>query len=93
MNKEDIGVAELLEYLGYEDVIIFNDYGVDALIGVDSNNRAVYDYEKMAVWLMKNWECTYEEAVDWIEYNTIRSLPYVGDDAPIVVRPVGHFIY
>lgn len=49
MNKEDMGVAELLEYLGYEDVIIFNDYGVDALIGVDSNNRAVYDYEKMAV--------------------------------------------
>lgn len=49
--------------------------------------------KKMAWWLMKNWECTYEEAVDWIEYNTIRSLPYVGDGAPIVVHPVGHFIY
>lgn len=93
MNKEDVGVAELLEYLGYEDVIVFSDYGVETLIGVDSNNRDVYNYEKMAEWLMKNWECTYEEAVDWIDYNTIRSLPYVGDDAPIVVRPVGHFIY
>lgn len=42
---------------------------------------------------MANWNCSYEEATDWIEYNTIRSLPYVGDDAPIVVHPVGHFIY
>lgn len=87
MNKEDMSVAELLEHLGYEDVIIFSNYGVETLIGVDSNNRAVYDYEKIVEWLMKNWECTYEEAVDWIEYNT------VVDDAPIVVRPVGHFIY
>lgn len=68
MNKEDMSVAELLEYLGYEDVIVFSDYGVDTLIGVDSNNRAVYDYEKIVEWLMKNWECTYEEVVDWIEY-------------------------
>lgn len=88
-----MSVKSLLEDLGYEDVIVFDDYGEETLIGVDSNNRAVYDYEKMAEWLMKNWECTYEEAVDWIEYNTIRSLPYVGDDAPIVVRHVGHFIY
>lgn len=88
-----MSVKSLLEDLGYEDVIVFDDYGEETLIGVDSNNRAVYDYEKMAWWLMKNWECTYEEAVDWIEYNTIRSLPYVGDGAPIVVHPVGHFIY
>lgn len=88
-----MSVKSLLEDLGYEDVIVFDDYGEETLIEVDSNNRAVYDYEKIAWWLMKNCECTYEEATDCIEYNTIRSLPYVGDDAPIVVRPVGHFIY
>lgn len=88
-----MSVKSLLEELGYEDVIVFDDYGEETLIGVDSNNRAVYDYEKMAEWLIENWECTYEEAIDWIEYNTVRSLPYVGEGAPIVVHPIGRFIY
>lgn len=88
-----MSVKSLLEELGYEDVIVFDDYGEETLVGVDSNNRAVYDYEKMAEWLMDNWECTYEEAIDWIEYNTIRSLGYVGEGAPIVVHPVGKCIY
>lgn len=86
-----MSAQSFLEELGYEDVIVFDDYGEETLIGVDSNNRAVYDYERMAEWLMSNWECTYEEAIDWIEYNTIRSLGYVGEDAPIVVHPIGQF--
>lgn len=88
-----MSVKSLLEELGYEDVIVFDDYSEETLIGVDSNNRAVYDYEKMAEWLIENWECTYEEAIDWIEYNTIRSLPYVGEGASIVVHPIDRFIY
>lgn len=88
-----MSVKSLLEELGYEDVIVFDDYGEETLIGVDSNNRAVYDYEKMAEWLIENWECTYEEAMDWIEYNTVRSLHYVGEGAPIVVHTIGRFIY
>ena len=83
-----MSVAEYLENMGYEDVIVFDDYGVETLIGVDSENRAVYDYGKMVEWIMKTDKCSYDDAVDWIEYNTIRSLPYVGNKAPIVVRPV-----
>lgn len=26
------------------------------------------------------------DAMEWIDYNTIRSLPYVGDKAPIVMH-------
>lgn len=74
---------------GYDDVIFFTDFGYDsALIGVDVNNRAVYDYQKMIEWLVINEEFTDEEAADWIDYNTIRSLPYAGDDAPIIMRPL-----
>ena len=83
-----MNVAEYLENMGYEDVIVFDDYGIETLIGVDSENRAVYDYDKMVEWIMKTDKCSYDDAVDWIEYNTIRSLPYVGNKAPIVVRPV-----
>lgn len=88
-----MSVKSLLEELGYEDVIVFDDYGEETLIGVDSNNRAVYDYDKMVEWTMRNFDCTYEDAMDWIDYNTIRSLPYVGEGAPIVVYPIGRFIY
>lgn len=88
-----MSVKSLLEELGYEDIIVFDDYGEETLIGVDSNNCAVYDYDKMIEWTMRNFDCTYEDAVDWIEYNTIRSLPYVGEGAPIVVYPIGKFIY
>ena len=28
---------------------------------------------------------SYDDAVDWIEYNTIRSLPYAGEKAPIIM--------
>lgn len=74
---------------GYEDVIYFTDYGYDdALIGVDSNNRAVYDYQKMIEWLVVNDDFTDEEAADWIDYNTIRSLQYAGEDAPIIMYPL-----
>lgn len=88
-----MSVKSLLEELGYEDVIVFDDYGEETLIGVDSNNCAVYDYGKMIEWTMRNFDCMYEDAVDWIEYNTIRSLPCVGEGAPIVVYPIGKFIY
>lgn len=83
-----MNAAEYLENMGYEDIIVFDDYGIETLIGVDSENRAVYDYDKMVEWIMQTDKCSYDDAVDWIEYNTIRSLPYVGNKAPIVVRPV-----
>jgi len=83
-----MSVAEYLESIGYEGVIVFDDYGIETLIGIDSENRAVYDYDKMVKWIMDIGDCDYEDAVDCIEYNTIRSLPYVGDGAPIVVHSV-----
>lgn len=28
------------------------------------------------------------EAVEWVDYNTVRALPYMGDGAPIIVYPL-----
>lgn len=74
-----MNAAEILASEGYEDVIIFEnpDYST-ALIGVDTNNRAVYSYEKMVEDLVKCEGYSEQDAIDWIEYNTIRSLPYMG---------------
>ena len=83
MNK----VRELLLEEGYEDVVIFENFSYDtAFIGVSEDNRAVYDYDKMIEYLVEVEGFEDEtEAIEWIEYNTIRALPYM-ENAPIIVR-------
>lgn len=34
---------------------------------------------------MKETNLSEEEAIDWVNYNTIRALPYMGDRAPIIM--------
>lgn len=72
---------------GYEGVKYLTDFSYDtALIGVTHDDRAVYDYDLMVEWLMEDQGFTEEEAVDWIDFNTIRALPYMGTDGPIVLH-------
>ena len=79
MTKED------LEDFGCEDVVVFEnpDFG-DSIIGIDTNNRAVYSLEKMIENLMISDHMEYEDAADFISYNTVRSLSYQ-EGAPIIV--------
>ena len=71
---------------GYEGVKFLTNYSYDtALIGVTTDDRAVYDFDLMVQWLMDEEGFTEEEAFEWIEYNTNRALPYMGADGPIVM--------
>lgn len=66
--------------------MIFKEESYDnALIGVSHDGRAVYSFEKMVEWLVNRDGITELEAIEWIEYNTIRAIPYYGDKAPIVL--------
>ena len=81
--------AERLLDAGYDDVLILTDYSYDdALIGVTEDNRAVYDYDKMLDWLCGVEGFFYNDAVEWLEYNTIRAIPYAGDKAPIIMHKI-----
>ena len=78
--------AERLTEMGYEDVVILDNYSYDdALIGVTEDGRAVYDYDKMIVWLVDKHGFSPTDAVEWIDYNTMRALPYMGEDAPVIM--------
>jgi hypothetical protein len=78
--------AEKIADAGYEDVVIFENFSYDdALVGITEDGRAVYDFDKMVEWLMDKEGWTQEEAAEWICYNTIRALPYAGDDGPIIM--------
>ena len=77
--------AEKLAEWGYEDVVVFDNPAFDeALIGVSTDNRAIYDFDKMVIWLSVTWHTSREEAIEFIEYNTIRALPYY-ENSPIVM--------
>lgn len=74
---------------GYEGVKFLSNYSYDdALIGVTEDNRAVYDYEKMIIWLAETEGCSEDEAAEWIDYNTVRAIPYMGEGAPIIMYPL-----
>lgn len=77
---------EILDDMGYIDSIIFTnpDYD-DAIIGVSHDDRVIYDYDKMVEHLMVNDNMTDEEAADFISYDTLRTIPYAGENAPIVM--------
>lgn len=76
----------LEEMLDGEEVIIFDNFDYDsALIGYSSDYRAIYDYDLMIEYLIKEQGMSEEEAVEWVDYNTIRALGYYGDKAPIIL--------
>ena len=83
---EKLTARERLLQMGYDDAIIFeNESYDDALIGVSQDGRAIYSFEKMVEWLMNKDNITQTEAIEFIEFNTIRAIPYAGAKAPIVM--------
>ena len=77
---------ERLLNAGYEGIKYFTNYSYDgALVGVSEDGRAIYDYNLMIDWLMEEEGWSEDEAIDWVNYNTIRALPYMGDGAPIIM--------
>ena len=91
-NRFECEAERLLLENGYEGVVFLVNSSYDsALVGVTNNRRAVYNYELMVEYLVKEegFEDEYE-ARDFIDYNTLRALPYFGKAAPIVYYPKDH---
>ena len=82
-------IEELREYLierGKSDTVYFTspDF-LDAIIGISDDGHLVYSYSKMVESLMLTESMGYEDAVEFIDYNTVRAIPYMGEYAPIIV--------
>ena len=57
----------------------------NSIIGVASGSgRLIYSYDKMIKEFMEDNNVRDIDAIDWIEYNTIRALSYMGENAPII---------
>ena len=60
----------------------------DAIVGLShDNNHVIYSYNKFLDCLVKEG-MTPEEAEEWIGYNTIRAIPYMGEYAPILIYDI-----
>ena len=81
-------VSMLEEILGEDiNMIVFKDFDYDsALIGYSEDYRAIYDYDLMIEYLMNEQGMSDIDAIEWIEYNTLRALPYYGQEAPIIMH-------
>ena len=71
---------------GFEDVIIFEEPSYeDAFLGVTDTNQAVYDFELMVEYLVRTEDMSYEEAADFISYN---SSFYSGGSYPLILNRI-----
>lgn len=71
------------------DIVLFEnpDYA-DAVVGISHDDRLIYSYAKMVEHLMRVDGITEEEAIDFIDTNTMRALPYAagyGAHPPIIL--------
>ena len=90
MTKEEVGkIAETSPgsvLIGTEDE---RESYYPAIVAFDEKSgRFIYDYQMLVEAFaegFKDSEEPYGEAIEWVDYNVIRSLPYYGDKAPFVL--------
>ena len=74
-----------------EDLVYLGDKPeqyADAIVGITyDGNHVVYSTEAFQECLVKEG-MTPEEAADWISYNTARSIPFMGEFAPILMNEI-----
>lgn len=83
------GVKEKLLEMGMSEISYFEGVNFDdAIIGYTEDGRIVYSYSLMVEYLKEKEGMSEEEALDWLEYNTIRTVPYMGKSSPIIVYDI-----
>ena len=77
----------IIDSLEEGTVILENPSYESAIVGVTEDNRLVYCIKKMVKFLMDKDGMSEEDALEFINYNTIRALPYM-ENSPIILYPI-----
>lgn len=81
--------AALEEYAKEQDqeiIMLDSPYFDKSVVGVTEDGRLVYDFDKMVKEYRKDERCSELDAIEFLEYNTLRAIPYMGEGAPIIVH-------
>lgn len=85
-------INEYLESIG-ESTLLADGFD-EALIGFSQRMNepmlAVYSYEKMVQVLMDNDDLSYDDAVEYVDFNVVGA--WVGEQTPIIVMPIDSII-
>lgn len=78
---------------GFEEPpMYFTNHSYDnSIIGFTEDGKTVYSLEKMIEEYMEDEGCSYEEAIEWIEYNTLGSLS-MADGRIIIINDTIDFV-
>jgi len=78
------GMAKLEKIAEFdEEAMVVTGYE-DAIVGFSWDGKVAYDIDKCVDILSKNDGMTYEEAVEFLEFNTFGA--YVGEKTPIFIH-------
>lgn len=90
--KEYLKDSDCAENLSHA-IILEGDEFASAAVGVTLDGHVVYDYNSMVSSLASKYtdvdsSTAIEQAMEWIDYNTLRSLPYMKSEGnePIIVN-------
>ena len=85
MNKETLD--RVLEELDISAVAFDSPSYLNAIVGISHDDRLIYDYDKMVECLMEEDNMSMEEAIEFIDYNTLRALPYYTEVPIVLMHP------
>lgn len=87
-------IKETLCEIGLENSVVFENPDYEsAIVGFDYNSdRVIYDYDKMVEFLVTTYSMEPEEAIEFIDVNTIRSLSYMGEKGPIILKTIQDYL-
>jgi len=69
-----------------EDAIVFDNPSFDnSIIGMTTDGCVIYSMNLMIKELAEEDNISEEEAYEFIDYNTLRAMPYAGEYAPVVL--------
>jgi len=75
---------ELADDFGDDLLFLEEDYFDSAIVGVTDTGRVVYDVDRLVSLFCDNNDCSYEDALEYIEFNTLGA--YVGDQTPVYLQ-------
>lgn len=75
----------LMEYVS--EVALKADGFDDAIIGVSTTGLIVYDYDKCVDIIIKEQNCKYIDAIEYMEFNVVSA--YMREGTPIFIKTNG----
>lgn len=80
-----MNIEALEDFLDEDATIFVNPSFEGAIVGATHDGRVVYSMRLMINSLMNEDNISEEEAIEFIDYNTLRTIPYMGEKAPIIL--------